>query len=83
MSKIGQILTRKLLGRAQVQKSYEMEFRERFRRLLSNQYMADFEYYNCTFSFMTVFYKSAYSNCCCSCAYDHEYMDYLHDDGSI
>ena len=83
MSNIGHTLTRKLLGRLRVPKSSEMEFRERFRHLLSNKYMADFEYHNCKFSFMTVFYKSAYSYCCCSCAFDHEYMDYLLDDGSI
>ena len=78
-----QILTRKRFGRPQVPKSSAMEFRERFRHLVSNKYMTDFEYHNCKFSFMTVFYKSAYLYCCCPCAFDHEYMNYLRNDGSI
>ena len=31
------------------------------------------------FSFETVFYRTSYSYCCCPCAYQHEYFDYLSD----
>ena len=31
------------------------------------------------FSFETVFYRTEYSYCCCPCAYQHEYFDYLSD----
>ena len=31
------------------------------------------------FSFETVFYRTPYSYCCCPCAYQHEYFDYISD----
>ena len=37
----------------------------------------------CQFSFETVFYRTPYSYCCCPCAYQHEYFDYLSDKGQI
>ena len=37
----------------------------------------------CQFSFQTVFYRTPYSYCCCPCAYQHEYFDYLSDKGPV
>lgn len=45
--------------------------------------MPDFDYVNEVFSFQTVFYKTPYSYCCCSCAFDHEFLEYLTDSGEI
>ena len=39
------------------------------------------EYYTHEFSFETVFSIYSYSYCCCPCAFEHEYLDYLSDDG--
>ena len=38
-------------------------------------------YYTHRFSFATVFSIYSYSYCCCPCAFEHEYLDYLSDDG--
>ena len=35
------------------------------------------------FSFQTVFYHTPHSYCCCSCAFDHEYLTYIYDSGKI
>ena len=60
-----------------------MDVRKRFRNLVTNIYMPDFDYVNEVFSFQTVFYKTPYSYCCCSCAFDHEFLEYLTDSGEI
>ena len=57
--------------------------RKIFEKLVTNEYMRDLNYVKHTFSFKTVFYTSAYSYCCCSCAYEHEYLDYISDCGEI
>ena len=59
-----------------------MEPNQEFRNLVANEYMRDFDYGK-GFSFQTVFYKTAYSYCCCPCGYEHEYMDYISDTGEI
>ena len=59
-----------------------MEPNQEFRNLVTNEYMRDFDYGK-GFSFQTVFYKTAYSYCCCPCGYEHEYMDYISDTGEI
>ena len=59
-----------------------METKLTFRNLVTNKYMFDFDY-NHRFSFQTVFYKSTYSYCCCSCGFDHEYLDYISESGEI
>ena len=53
------------------------------RNLVSNRYMPGFCYRDSFYSFKTVFHKSAYSYCCCPCAFDHEYVGYLSDDGTV
>ena len=45
--------------------------------------MPAFDYVNHKFSFQTVFHESYYFYRCCSCAYEHEYMDYITDTGDI
>ena len=59
-----------------------MEPRQEFRNLVTNQYMKNFDYAK-TFSFQTVFYQTAYSYCCCSCGFEHEYLDYISETGVI
>ena len=55
----------------------------KFRNLVSNIYMPDYNYIGYKISFRTVFYKTAYTYCCCACSFEHEYMDYLSDKGNI
>ena len=43
----------------------------------------DIEHILDNFSFHTVFYRSADSYCCCPCAFEHEYFEYVSDDGEI
>ena len=47
-----------------------------FMRMVLNP---DFNCKTMAFSFETVFYRTPYSYCCCPCAYQHEYFDYLSD----
>ena len=44
--------------------------------------MPDFNY-RTNFQFQTLFYKSGYSYCCCACGFEHEFLEYIKDDGSI
>ena len=39
--------------------------------------------YGTTFEFKTVFYKSAFSYVCCSCAFEHEFLLYIDGEGNI
>ena len=54
-----------------------------FRNLVSNQYMPEFDYIHTRFSFSSVFYSTHYSYCCCECAFQHEYIDYITENGTI
>lgn len=45
--------------------------------------MPDYNYVRDKISFRTVFYKAAYTYCCCACSFEHEYLDYLSDEGNI
>ena len=53
------------------------------RNLATNVYMYDQDYVHYELSFNTLFYRTAYSYRCCTCAYEHEYLEYIEDDGSI
>ena len=53
------------------------------RNLCLNIFMPEMDYVNTKFSFKTVFYRTYYSYGCCACAFEHEYLDYLWDDGDI
>ena len=41
---------------------------------MANHYMTEVDYAT-KFAFKTVFYKSAYSYCCCPCGFEHEFVD--------
>ena len=56
-----------------------------FRCLVRERSVLDSEYSICNqyFAFRTVFYTRGSSYCCCRCAYDHEYLTYISDNGDI
>ena len=59
---------------------------ETFRRLVTNQYMPYYDYDDYAenkFSFQTVFYVTPCSYCCCECAFEHEYLEYISSNGEI
>ena len=60
-----------------------MDISNLFRILVSNHYMPEFDYINTQFSFSTVFYTTFYTYCCCECAFQHEYIDYISENGTI
>ena len=64
---------------------FRMDVRKIFRKLVTNQFscLEDFGYFGQRFAFRTVFSKTAYSYCCCSCSFEHEYLGYLSDSGHI
>ena len=45
--------------------------------------MTYFNYRETKYSFQTVWYRSAYSYCCCECGFQHEFVDYITKFGSI
>lgn len=59
-----------------------MEVKEIFEAVVRNGIPEDLDGY-CTreFSFETVFSIYSYSYCCCPCAFEHEFVDYIKDDG--
>lgn len=63
----------------------KIDVRSVFRRLVSNQFtcIEDFGYFGQRFFFRTAFSKTTYSYCCCSCAFEHEYLTYVSDTGQI
>ena len=60
-----------------------MDVSTTFRNLVSNQFMPEFDYIFTQFSFSTVSYKTHYSYCCCECAFQHEYIDYITKAGTL
>ena len=54
-----------------------------FQRLVTDQYVFKLSDISKLFSFQTVFYHTPHSYCCCSCAFDHEYLTYISDSGKI
>ena len=55
----------------------------KFRNLVTNQFMENIDYSREKYSFLTVFYKSGTTYRCCSCAQNHEYLEYISDTGEI
>ena len=45
--------------------------------------MDDFDYCNSQFSFRTLYHKTAYAYCCCSCAYENEHVAYITQTGNV
>ena len=60
-----------------------MDVRDIFRKLTTNKNIPDFDYKNYKLSFQTVFYTCNYKYCCCPCAFDHEWLAYISDEGQI
>ena len=62
---------------------------QKFRNMVTNQFMENVEYMREKYSFLTVFSKSASTLAlgstyrCCSCAHDHEYLEYILDTGEV
>ena len=56
----------------------------KFRNLVTNQFMENVDLYaQEEYSFLTVFYTSSSTYCCCSCAHNHEYLEYISDTGEV
>ena len=55
----------------------------KFRNLVTNQFMENINYSREKYSFLTVFYRSGSTYRCCSCAQNHEYLEYISDTGEI
>ena len=55
----------------------------KFRSLVTNQFMENIDYSRENYSFLTVFYTSRPTYCCCSCAHNHEYLEYISDTGEV
>ena len=60
-----------------------MDTRTVFRQMVKNKYIEDYDYTNMSFLFQTVFHKLSYRYCCCACAFEHEFMDYISQSGEI
>lgn len=62
-----------------------MDVKKVFRKLVTNQFscVEDVGYFGQRFSFRTAFSKTAYSYCCCNCAFEHEYLGYISENGHI
>ena len=62
---------------------------QKFRKMVTNQFMENVEYMREKYSFLTVFRTSDSTLAlgstyrCCSCAHDHEYLEYILDTGEV
>lgn len=59
-----------------------MDVSEVFRGLVTGQYIDGTDYAT-KFTFQTVFYTSPYTYCCCPCGFQHEFLDYIKENGDI
>ena len=55
----------------------------KFRNLVTNQFMENIDYSQEKYSFLTVCYASSATYCCCSCAHNYEYLEYISDTGEV
>lgn len=60
-----------------------MDIRFRFENLVNNKYMDDFDYLGYSFSFETLFGKRSLNYKMCSCAVEHETVQYISENGDI
>ena len=51
--------------------------------LISGQFIPEINYGQTEFSFQTVFYCSSYAYCCCTCAFENEFVDYIDEKGEL
>ena len=61
----------------------ELDDKTALRNLVTGRYMSNNEYYCKVFGFQTVFHRTSYSYCCCPCSFEHEFLDYISEDGQI
>ena len=54
-----------------------------FREFVASNSVSDIDYNSNWFSFMTVFYRSSFAYCFCTCGFEHEYLMYLSDTGKV
>ena len=54
-----------------------------FRHLVTNKQYKNPQCHKILFAFQTVFHFTYYSYRCCPCAFQHEFLDYIEDDGTI
>ena len=57
-----------------------MDLKKIIRNLVTGNYLPDFDYLGHEFALNTVFYISYPFYYCCSCSFEHEYLDYLSRD---
>ena len=61
----------------------------KFRSMVTNQLIENVNYLQEKYSFLTVFHKfasilaSGSTYCCCRCAHDHEYLEYILETGEV
>ena len=61
-----------------------MDIKKLLRNLVTNTYMPDLDYYSNYIAFQTIYYNPGdFVYCCCTCAFEHEYLDYISDSGEI
>lgn len=54
-----------------------------FREFIASNSVSDIDYNSNFFSFMTVFYRTSFAYCFCTCGFEHEYLMYLSDTGKV
>ena len=60
-----------------------MESEKILQNLISGQFMPEIHYGQTEFSFRTVFHCSNYAYCCCTCAFENEFIDYIDEKGNV
>ena len=60
-----------------------MDTRTLFRNLVMGSYMRDYDYSSGQLSFQTVCHSSPNDYCACICSYEHEFIDYVSEDGKL
>ena len=60
-----------------------MKLEKVFRKLVTGTFILDYNYTAQQLTFQTVFRKSSIDYCCCPCSYEHEFLDYITENGDI
>ena len=60
-----------------------MKLEKVFRKLVTGTFILDYNYTAQQLTFQTVFRKSSFDYCCCPCSYEHEFLDYITENGDI
>ena len=59
------------------------DFANKFRNIVSNSFIPDIDYYLTNFTFKTLALLTGYSYCYCPCSYEHEFANYINENGEI